>query len=490
MNKRVLTVYLLVLLSGCESVNTWLTAVPGLPGSTAAAAEAASAVPASLPAAAAPAAVAVPAPAATPAAAATQAAARSAAEPPAVSGTVRDPGPRRTAAGAGGAIAGLDRDQLAAFNEGRAVFMKDYDLKAGIGPTMDLDHCAGCHYQPAVGGSSGSVNPQISFATKLGATNTVPPFISRSGPARVARFVRKPDGSLDGSIRNLFTVTGRSDAPSACKIAQPDFHKEFAANNIVTRIGLPVFGDGLIEQIPNKALAENVTRDAQRKAEMGIRGKVNNLGRFGWKAQLTSLTLFAANAYNVTMGLSSELFPQENSDLPECRVAGTPNLAPDPKGKRRDDLDKVTTFLRFLAPPVPSTDTPGGVASIVSGRALFSSVGCDLCHVPQLRTGQAAVAALRDKPVDLYSDLLIHNMGSGLMDYVSQGAAGWQEWRTTPLWGLGQRLFLLHDGRTTDVREAILAHRSPGSEANVVIDRYTELPPAQEQDLLNFLRSL
>jgi CxxC motif-containing protein (DUF1111 family) len=81
-------------------------------------------------------------------------------------------------------------------------------------------------------------------------------------------------------------------------------------------------------------------------------------------------------------------------------------------------------------------------------------------------------------------------MGSGLMDYVSQGAAGWQEWRTTPLWGLGQRMFLLHDGRTTDVREAILAHRSPGSEANAVIDKYTELPPAQEQDLLNFLRSL
>ncbi len=480
MNTRVIPICLLALLSGCESVGTWLTAVPGLAGNPPEAA--ASAAPA-----AAPAAAAAPASAA---AAAPQAVARSPAPPPAVSGTVRDPGPRRTQASAGGPVAGLDRDQLAAFNEGRAVFMKEYDVKDGIGPMMDLDHCAGCHYQPAVGGSSGSVNPQISFATKRGAANTVPPFISRSGPARVARFVRKPDGSLDGSIRSLFTISGRSDAPSACKIAQPDFHKEFAANNIVTRIGLPVFGDGLIEQIPNQALAENLSRNAQRKTEMGIRGKVNNLGRFGWKAQLTSLSLFAANAYNVTMGLSSDLFPQEASDLAECRVASTPNLASDPKGKRRGELDKVTTFLRFLAPPVPSTDTPGGVASIVSGRALFASVGCDLCHVPQLRTGQAAVAALRDKPVDLYSDLLIHNMGSGLMDYVSQGAAGWQEWRTTPLWGLGQRLFLLHDGRTTDVREAILAHRSPGSEANVVIDKYAELPPAQEQDLLNFLRSL
>lgn len=484
MKNLVIPVCLLALLSGCESVSSWLSAVPGLAGthadSAAAAASAVAAVPAT-----APAAVATPASVAAP-----SAAARSPAPPPAVTGIVRDPGVRTTQGAAGGPLPGLDRDQVAAFNEGRAAFIKDFDVKAGLGPAMDLDHCAGCHYQPAVGGTSGAVNPQISFATKAGANNTLPPFISRSGPARVARFVRKPDGSLDGAIRSLFTISGRSDAPSACKITQPDFHKEFAANNIVTRIGLPVFGDGLIEQIPNQALAENLNRNAQRKAEMGIRGKVNNLGRFGWKAQLTSLTLFAANAYNVTMGLSSDLFPQEASDLAECRVAGTPNLASDPRGKRRSELEKVTTFLRFLAPPTPSTDTPGGTASIVSGRALFASVGCDLCHVPQLRTGQAQVAALRDKPVDLYSDLLIHNMGSGLMDYVSQGAAGWQEWRTTPLWGLGQRMFLLHDGRTTDVREAILAHRSPGSEANAVIEKYTELPPAQEQDLLNFLRSL
>jgi CxxC motif-containing protein (DUF1111 family) len=481
MKNLVVPVCLLALLSGCESVGTWLMATPGQADNRAEASVPAAAAVTGSTAAPAASSVAAPAPLAAP---------RSATQPPQVSGIVRDPGVRTTQSAAGAPQAGLDRDQLAAFNEGRAAFMKEYSVKAGLGPAMDLDHCAGCHYQPAVGGSSGSVNPQVSFASKLGATNTLPPFISRSGPARVARFVRKPDGSLDGAVRNLFTISGRSDAPGACKIAQPDFHKEFAANNIVTRIGLPVFGDGLIEQIPNPAIAENLTRNAQRKAEMGIRGKVNNFGRFGWKSQLSSLSLFAASAYNNTMGLSSDLFPQEATDIAECRVAGTPNLVPDPKGRQRGDLEKVMAFLRFLAPPAPSTDTPGGSASIISGKALFSTVGCDLCHVPQMRTGQATVAALRDKPVELYSDLLIHNMGSGLMDYVSQGAAGWQDWRTTPLWGLGQRIYLLHDGRTTDVREAILAHRSPGSEANAVIDKYSELPPAQEQDLLNFLRSL
>jgi hypothetical protein len=487
MKKLVIPVCLLALLSGCESVGAWLTPAPDD-----AANRAEAAVPASAPAAAA---ASVATAAAEPAASSTAApvpAAVPKAPPqlPHVSGIVRDPGVRPTQGAAGGPLAGLDRDQIAAFNEGRAAFMKEFNVKTGLGPAMDLDHCAGCHYQPAVGGTSGSVNPQVAFASKLGAGNAVPPFISRSGPARVARFVRKPDGGLDGSVRSLFTISGRSDAPGACKIAQPDFHKEFAANNIVTRIGLPVFGGGLIEQVPNQALVENLGRNAQRKAEMGIRGKINNFGRFGWKSQMSSLSLFAASAFNTTMGLSSDLFPQETTDVPECRVADTPNLAPEPKGRQRGDLDKVMTFLRFLAPPTPSTDTPGGTASIVSGRALFASVGCDLCHVPQLRTGQAAVAALRDKPVDLYSDLLVHNMGTGLVDYVSQGAAGWQDWRTTPLWGLGQRIFLLHDGRTTDLREAILAHRSPGSEANAVIEKYVELPPAREQDLLNFLRSL
>lgn len=485
MKKLVLPVCLLAVLSGCESVSTWL-----MPAREPAVNRAEASVPASAPAAVPASAESAAAPAASSAAAPTTAAVpKSGAPTSQVSGIVRDPGVRTRQGTAGTPLAGLDRDQIAAFNEGRATFMKEYNVKAGLGPAMDLDHCAGCHYQPAVGGSSGTVNPQVSFANKLGANNTLPPFISRSGPARVARFVRKPDGGLDGAARNLFTISGRSDAPSACKLAQPDFRREFAANNIVTRIGLPVFGDGLIEQIPNQAIAENVNRNAARKAEMGIRGKVNNFGRFGWKAQMSSLSLFAAAAFNSTMGLTSDLFPQETTDIAECRVAGTPNLAPDPKGRQRE-LDKVMAFLRFLAPPAHSTDTPGGATAIVSGKALFSTVGCDLCHVAQMRTGQAAVAALRDKPVNLYSDLLIHNMGSGLMDYVTQGAAGWQDWRTTPLWGLGQRIYLLHDGRTTDVREAILAHRSPGSEANAVIDKYSELPPAQEQDLLNFLRSL
>jgi len=153
--------------------------------------------------------------------------------------------------------------------------------------------------------------------------------------------------------------------------------------------------------------------------------------------------------------------------------------------------------MRFLAPPTPSPITPGGAASIGRGRAKFAEIGCALCHTPTLRTNKVStVEALRDKDVNLFSDLLVHNMGPGLADDIVQGEAGPDEFRTAPLWGLGQRIFFLHDGRTTDLIEAIGAHKSAAnaqfraSEANAVVDWFNGLSQAQMQDLLNFLRSL
>src|SRR5262249_12364902 len=152
--------------------------------------------------------------------------------------------------------------------------------------------------------------------------------------------------------------------------------------------------------------------------------------------------------------------------------------------------------MRFLAPPTPSPDTPGGAASIARGRTLFASVGCALCHSPTLQTGYSTVAALDNRPANLYSDLLLHNMAAALADDSVQGDAGPDEFRTAPLWGLGQRIFFLHDGRTTDLLDAISAHASPptssfpASEANGVVDRFRALTSSQRQDILNFLRSL
>ena len=129
-------------------------------------------------------------------------------------------------------------------------------------------------------------------------------------------------------------------------------------------------------------------------------------------------------------------------------------------------------------------------------RKVFSQVGCALCHTPYLVTGNATVAALKNKRVNLYSDVALHQMGPDLADDVLQGQARGDEFRTAPLWGLGQRIFFLHDGRTDNLIKAILEHRSDGnskfgpSEANKVIDNFNNLGERDQQDLLNFLRSL
>jgi CxxC motif-containing protein (DUF1111 family) len=148
----------------------------------------------------------------------------------------------------------------------------------------------------------------------------------------------------------------------------------------------------------------------------------------------------------------------------------------------------------MLAPPTPAPDPP----STKSGREAFISVGCALCHTPSFKTGMAIAsgsstkpsAALSSQPVNLWSDLLVHHMGKDLADGLTQGAAGPDEFRTAPLWGVGQRIFFLHDGRTTDLIKAIEAHRSRGSEANQIIDQYDRLRREQQQDILNFLRAL
>src|SRR3989449_1454480 len=434
------------------------------------------------------------------------------------SSTARDPGVRGGAAGAGAPLAGLTKTELVFFNAGTDEFVEEEDVADGLGPTMNLGSCAGCHLQPAVGGTSPPVNPQVAFATLNGAANSVPSFITANGPVREARFVKNPDGTPDGGVHDLFTITGRSDAPG-CMLVQPNFEREIAHRNMIFRIPTPVFGAGLIEQIPDQAILANQANDLPKKKALNIAGRPNivlaghaisgqannngndgTVARFGWKAQNKSLLLFSGEAYNVEMGITNELFQTERDETPTCQFAVVPNTVTDTAGETPVDavspIEKFAFFARFLAAPAPSPDTPGGADSIARGRKLFTDVGCALCHTPTLNTGNAGVAALRNQPVNLFSDLLVHDMGPGLADGVTQGQAGPREVRTAPLWGLGQRLFFLHDGRTSDLREAIPAHRSGSfltfnpSEANAVIGNFSKLQDNQKQDVLNFLRSL
>jgi CxxC motif-containing protein (DUF1111 family) len=256
-----------------------------------------------------------------------------------------------------------------------------------------------------------------------------------------------------------------------------------------------VFGAGLIEAIPDAAILANRDANRFRKAAFGVSGRENRSGndgtvtRFGWKAQVKSLLTFSGEAYNVEQGITNELFGDEGDPTAGCTLNPLPEDGTELGAGEElphSGIVLFTKFMRFLAPPEPLAPTRATDA----GRAAFDRVGCTLCHTPTLRTGVMTSAALSEKPVNLFSDLLLHRMGAELADGVSQGAAGPGEFRTAPLWGLGQRLFLLHDGRTTDLVEAIEAHASPGSEANVSIQRYRGLADWEQQALLEFLRSL
>ncbi len=105
-------------------------------------------------------------------------------------------------------------------------------------------------------------------------------------------------------------------------------------------------------------------------------------------------------------------------------------------------------------------------------------------------TEKSSITGMTNVAVNLFSDLAVHDMGVGLADGVSQGTAGLQEFRSAPLWGVGQRIFFLHDGRTNNLLTAIQSHSSSGSEANAVIASFDALSAATKQDLLNPLRSL
>jgi len=444
--------------------------------------------------------------------------------------TARDPGPRAGSVGAGQPLSSLSAAELTFFLNGLQRFAQVDSVTGsipgepglGLGPGFNSNSCQGCHSQPAPGGSSPSTrafpnigqNPQIAAAVDASASNKLPFFVTADGPVREARFpFVVSNGNVtstpDGGVHDLFVITGRPDAGS-CSIAQPNFAHNLALNNVIFRIPTPVFGSGLIENIPDEAILANMNSNSRSKNQLGITGHPNRDGndgaiaRFGWKAQNKSLEMFAGEAYNVEMGVTNELFQNERSSPDEslagglpanCRINPTPedatNFTASPDSAVPSDIVQFAMFMRMLAPPTPSTTNPGGADSISDGSQVFNNIGCALCHTSALPTAPSSFTpGLGPGTANLFSDLLVHHMGANLADGVSQGTAGPDEFRSAPLWGLGQRVFFLHDGRTKDLVDAIQEHSSPGSEAMGVIQNFNALTPQQQQDLLNFLRSL
>jgi CxxC motif-containing protein (DUF1111 family) len=421
---------------------------------------------------------------------------------------VVDPGPRGGPPGAGGPFAGLSPGEVELFSAALDVFKEVDSVSgtipdidgAGLGPTFNSDACGSCHKQPEVGGVGAfptspqqpGPNPQIAVATLEGAANTIPFFLSTDGPVREARF------KSDGGVHGLFTISGRTDAPG-CQMRQPDFATEAANDNLVFRTVLPVFGDGLVENTPDAALEANLSATAAQRAMLGIGGHFNRSGndgsimRFGWKAQNKSLLVFAGEAYNVEQGVSNEMFMNERSVTNGCAFNPTPEDHTNNEGldvggpiDMVSDIVSFAFFMRLSAPPTPAASTP----ITEQGSMLFNQIGCAACHSATLTTRQSQFTGMSNFSYHPFSDFALHHMGQALADGIIQGEAGSDEFRTTPLWGLGQRAFFLHDGRTADLGEAIEEHASPGSEANQVISNFNALGVADQNAILAFLRSL
>jgi CxxC motif-containing protein (DUF1111 family) len=395
----------------------------------------------------------------------------------------------------------------------------------GLGPTFNGNSCAMCHAEPGVMGSSPGLNsaldpipnPQIALATLDGATNVIPSFITAAGPVREGRLgLVLSTGKPDGGVHGLFTIAGRSDA-QGCEATQPDFATELASNNVTFRIPTPTFGGGLIENVLETTLEANLNAaptGAPTSASLGISGLLNRAGndgtttRFGWKAQNKSLMIFAGEAYNVEQGVSNLNFPNEREGG-AGNLAGCFNINPTPEDNTNfsatsgtvsdvsSDLLNFALAMQLSAPPTPAVapftigTTTITAAEVATGQSEFVSIGCANCHTPSLTTAKSSFdAALSNVTFHPFSDIAVHHMGTVLSDGVSQGLAVGDQFRSAPLWGVGQRLFFLHDGRTSNIVTAIEAHAGSGSEANAVITNFNTLNTVNQQAIVDFLRSL
>ena len=355
----------------------------------------------------------------------------------------------------------LTADLLTAFSDGLEEFTNREDAAGGLGPVFNQNSCAACHVQGGIGGA-GFIN------------------VTRFG--RVTNGTFDPLADLGGSLLQALSIN-----PAARELVPRE------ANVVARRQTTPLFGLGLVEAIPEDVILAGVR---EGKPD-GVKGKAHMVtdivsgqrmvGRFGWKAQQATLLAFSGDAYVNEMGITNRFFPTENAPNGKADVLAAFDQVADPEDTidpvtGKSDIDHSADFMRLLAPlrPLPPS------ASASAGRAVFQSTGCAVCHTPRMFTGTNDIGALNQKPVDLYSDLLLHDVGA-LGDGIVQGDAGPRDMRTAPLWGTRVSAPYLHDGRAPTVDAAIRFH---DGEAEASRNRYLKLSVQQRQQLLDFINTL
>jgi CxxC motif-containing protein (DUF1111 family) len=369
-----------------------------------------------------------------------------------------------SASALGGPLPGITPVEFSEFRLGLEDFTEVESADEGLGPAFNGTSCAVCHNLPVIGG--GGVILEL-----------------RAG-------YRSESGDHTGLNASGDTLIHMLSTPShACQPRIPD-----DVNVIARRAPIPLFGAGLVEAIPDEVLLS--LEDPVDRNRDGVSGRAaivmdvatgnRRVGRFGWKAQHATLLAFGADAYRNEMGITNDLFPQEfafgvsPAQMQICDPFPDPEDRRDPRTGRRG-IDNFEAFMRLVAPVGRGQITEGAVA----GERLFSAMGCATCHVPQLTTGPSSHPAFNRRPVELFSDLLLHDVGTG--DGIRQGAAEPSEIRTPALWGLRFRRPLLHDGSAATIAEGIERH---GGEAEAAKRAFIRMTPGEQQLVIAFLRSL
>ena len=364
----------------------------------------------------------------------------------------------------GEALQGVTPAEFEEFTLGQDDFLEVESAEEGLGPAFNATSCAACHNVPAIGGAGTIAEMRVGRRDAAGRFQT-----------------------FDASGETLFHLF--SIPTHGCQAVIPVEATVFAR-----RVPIPLFGAGLVEAIPDDTIvALEDPADRDRDGVSGRAARIEDaatgerrIGRFGWKAQHATLLAFSGDAYRNEMGITNDVFSREVAfgvtaeRMRACDRIPEPEDIPDPRTRRRG-IDNFTSFMRFLGPAVRE----GSSEVTRAGEQVFGAIGCATCHEPTLMTGPSSNPLFDRRPVALFSDLLLHEVGTG--DGIVQASAEADEIRTPGLWGLRFRRPLLHDGSAGTVEEAIRRH---GGEAELARRGFERLSDADRGMLLAFLRSL
>lgn len=361
--------------------------------------------------------------------------------------------------------------ERAAFERGRQIALHQFSAEDGLGPDFNVSSCAACHEKPVVGGAAGLYRNFLLVGDNSGG-------------------VFKATGV--GGVQPQFSLLSKTRVAS-----------DSLTNHRATRTPIAFFGAGLLAEIDAAEILSRV--DASDADGDGISGRANFedgvLGRFGRKAQASNVEGFVRGPLFNHLGITSAPLPDSRRmQLPLLTEADTRPLldrllfdvawaqssspanmsttdndgVPDPELSEQQLFDLVSFTLLLAAPEPDAFD-----ADALAGEQLFDQAGCTACHVPELDGPRG--------PVGAYTDLLLHDMGSGLADGIEMGDALGSEFRTQPLWGVVAVGPWLHDGRASSLDEAIRLH---GGEAQAARDAYVALSGSERGQLVSFLEAL